>query len=326
MPQQSYPYAIARVRSREGGLLQRGDLMRMLEAKDDAAALDILLSADYGHDAEHEDNLESLILSELRQARDFVLEITPEPEITGLLFINSDVQNMKLLYKARALGKEVDQSLERSGLFPNDVLQQCVETSSYHALPDSLAKSLMELEHQMRHGFDARALSGGVERAFFDYAQSVLKEHRSEEIQAYFAARADFTNSKSAVRAVPLHWSEKELSQMLISGGEIPLDRFPELLDTPMEQWSGLLNRGRFGGDISKVLQRYPSTDAAPFIESAMEKAQMKIVQGGRMQTAGLGPVLGYWMGRVAEAKALRLVFAARTLKQKIDLPPLYTD
>ena len=75
---------------------------------------------------------------------------------------------------------------------------------------------------------------------------------------------------------------------------------------------------------ISRALEEYAQEGNARGVERRMDSALMTLVRESRMETFGLGPVIGYLLGREAEAKALRVLFAAKRVGITPELPELY--
>ena len=55
-----------------------------------------------------------------------------------------------------------------------------------------------------------------------------------------------------------------------------------------------------------------------------METALMNVLRSVKWDMFSLGPIIGYLMGREAEAKALRVIFGAKRGGFDYELPELY--
>lgn len=325
MPQSSYAYAVARTRVLETRMLDSAKIARLSEAESQEA-LRLLMEGGYGQGAQPgaDGDVEPLIKAELSAARKVVWEITPAPEVTGLFLLHTDAHNLKALLKARILGEEAGDLLAEGGLFDVEKLQKCVADKDYRDLPESFKQALNGVEKQIAADPDPRMLSAAVDRVVFEHIESVLKKKKNAFARQYFAVKADFINVRSALRARSLGWGADKLAPMLVPGGEMESKVFLEALEMPADQLSKKLANGKHYRAIAAAVEQYNETGSASAVDSKMDQALMELVRAGKGDTFGLGPVVGYLLGREAEAKAVRLIFAAKRAGRDVDLPQLY--
>ncbi len=323
MPQASCPYAVGRVRELENSMLDTAKLRRIVAADLDES-FKILHDSGYGAGAVATNDVEELIRTELVRTRKLVWEITPDEKITCLFLLQLDAHNLKALLKGRILGVDASDMLEEGGFFPLAVLQKCVSEKNYFALPATIKRGLEELEKSLLRGISPRQLSAAVEVAVFRYIAEVIEQQNNSYAREYFGALADLTNVRSLIRARVLGWDAQMLEPLLIPGGGIGKLHVLAALDVPNEQLPFKLNRGFYGSVIVQALEEYLVKHSAVVLEKRMNSALMRVVRTARNDIFGLGPIVGYLLGREAEAKALRLIFAAKRAGVEPELPDLY--
>ncbi len=325
MPQASYPYAVGRIKVLETRMLDKAKWNRLKEA-DEQEAFKILTESGYGSGAATGGNVALLIKAELEAARQVVLEVTPDEEITGLFLLRTDAHNLKTLLKARLLKTDAQTILAGSGSFSLETLQKCVSDADYSALPDSFASALTQMEQKLQKHTDPLMLSASVDRAVFEHVLAVLKKHRIKNgfIRNYFTAQIDFINVLSVVRARALQWKSEKLVQLLIPGGELLERDLLEAVELPAEQLPRKLGYGANGRAIASALEEYLQTGSTQGLERRMDSALMTLAKENKYDSFGMGPVVGYLLGREAEAKALRVLFAAKRANVPVALPELY--
>lgn len=323
MPQDSYPYAVGRVRVLETRLLDRARWNRLKEA-DLSDALKILIEAGYGAGAADKTDVDSLIEAELENTRALIYEITPEERLTNLFLLRTDAHNLKTLLKARMVGVDADDTLIAGGVLPLEQVKESVRSGDYSALPPAFQSAMEKAEAILEKDGDPRALSAAIDEAVFAHALSVLKKHKNGAIESYFTAQIDFLNVLSAIRARTLGWSEEKLIPLLIPGGNIPEETFTESLRVPTEQLAKVLGVGPYGRLIASAMEEFRETGSAQGVERRMDGALMTAVREGKYDSFSMGPILGYLLGREAEAKALRVLFAAKRAGVSAQLPELY--
>ena len=230
---------------------------------------------------------------------------------------NGTIVTADLTYKADVLIE--------GGSFPLDQLKECVASANYDALPEAYRKTMNKIEAELARGVDSLKLSAEIDGAMFRHIKSVLdKKNDHSFVRDYFSLQADFQNARSVVRARLLNWDVDKLRLMLLEGGEIDFNVFLEGMDTPMEQLGAKFNRGKNGKLISQTVEEYVTTGDASVLKRKMETALMHVLRSVKWDMFSLGPIIGYLMGREAEAKALRVIFGAKRGGFDYELPELY--
>ncbi|MEG1159215.1 MAG: V-type ATPase subunit, partial [Acidaminococcaceae bacterium] len=178
---------------------------------------------------------------------------------------------------------------------------------------------------ELQRNVDPLLFSAQIDGAMFNHIQSVLEQTSDHSfVQEYFSLMADFQNARSVVRSRLMNWDADKLRPLLLNCGEIEHTVLLEAMDTPFEQLGAKLNRGSHGKLISQAIEEYVSTGNTPILKRKMETALMSILRNAKWDMFSLGPVVGYLMGREAEAKALRIIFGAKRAGFEPELPELY--
>lgn len=323
MPQASYPYAIGRVKALEPYMLDQNKMRRIAsaEAGDFFKALQ---ETGYGASASLDEGLEGIIKKELKEARRLVWEITPAPEVTQLFFLHIDAHNLKVLLKARILGAEYAELLEEGGVFPIENLEKCVADKSYSLLPDPLKSNLEWLERELLRNVSPQLISITVDKAVFEYTEKVIGETNNDYAKTYYATLADLTNIRSLVRARILKWDEETFSALIVPCGTISKSDLKSAYGAPMEQLSIYFAKGFYADKLAAAMDECAEKNSAAPIEKRLDAMIMNFARSEKFDTSGIGAVLGYLIGKEAEAKALSDIYAAKKKGVDPEIPELY--
>lgn len=326
MPQESYPYAVGRVRAVEERLLDGSRWARLREL-DEHDAVRYLAEAGYGANAAGSEP-EDLIEAELLRAREFVEEVTPDKRLSDLFLLRVDAHNLKVLLKSRLLGAEGGALLLPGGGFEPAALAQTVESGDFSALPAAMQAPLAQAWElaEAKEGGSAPEISALCDRAVFAHAFSVLKGARGQsgaELRAYFVVQVDFLNVLSVVRARRLGYTEKELAPMLLNGGSHAAQELQAALAAEGRELAGLLAKGPAAEAIAAALEGAGGADATE-VERRMDRELLRLARERKYESFSMGPIVGYLLAREAEAKALRVFFAARRAGVEPAAPDLY--
>ena len=150
MQQPSCAYACARISALENGLLDRRAVKRMADGSLEDA-MRVLLDARYGNlpDATASD-CERMIENVRAEAAREIRAISPNPELTDLFLLETDVHNLKLLIKARLL-EQAEVPLLLGGLYEPEQLKAAVAEQEYGLLPAALADALEAKKGKWEH-------------------------------------------------------------------------------------------------------------------------------------------------------------------------------
>lgn len=318
MPQASYPYAVTRVRSLEARMLDLSKFARLKEAGE-AEALKLLIEWGYAQG----NSVEALITAQMEQTRRVIWEITPNEPVTSLFLLPIDAHNIKALLKARLLGAEASVLLP-GGLFDPAMLAKAVHDKDYKSLPENFRDALSKVERSIAQKIDPRVISALVDKAVFEYVNITLSKSPEKLIKQYFAAQSDFINVRSVMRARAMKWGKDKLEQMLIPGGTLMPSALTESLELPADALSKKLGTGVNGRVISSALDDYSKNGDTVALERWFDSKLLELVKNSKNDAFTLAPIIGYLLGREAEAKALRVLFAAKRAGSEPILPALY--
>lgn len=311
MPSDNYPYAVGRVRLLENALLDRGKLARLRELGYDEALRQL---NDWGYAADYpiKNDPDALIAFRRAEVRAQVAEITPDPALTDLFYLDMDATNLKLLLKSRLLGgkAEADEALS-AGVFPLDTLRQAVENADYSALGEPLCGALGSLEAELKLHVDPRLLSASVDKAIFSHIAAVLKKRRNAFCSNYFTNKIDYTNVLSVLRARALGWDETDLAPMLAPGGRLDEPTLLAALSAAEEQLPALLASGFNAEGLRRALELYRS-GSFEAARDQIDESLLALALEGRYDSFGIGPIAWFILASESECRTLRVLFAKK--------------
>lgn len=329
MPQASFEYAVGRISVLSTKMLDASQLRRISEAADVKEALLLLLETGYGGNLSPEQinnqEIDYVIRAQLQMSRKMVWELTPDPKLTSLFLLEVDGHNIKTLLKSRLLGIEAPDVLIEGGYFPLELLRECIAGKNYDYLPEAYRVTLEKIELELQRTVDPLKFCAEIDGAMFKHIKKVLQESNDHSfVKEYFSLMADFQNARSVVRSRLMNWDVDKLRLLLLDGGEIDHSVFLEAMEMPKEQLGAKMNRGSHGKLISQTVEEYTTTGNTPILKRKMETALMNVLRSAKWDMFTLGPIIGYLMGREAEAKALRVIFGAKRGGFEAELPELY--
>ena len=309
MPQPSYAYACARLSALNKRLLEPQTVQRMAEGSL-ADAMRALSDVRYGNlpDATEAD-AERMIERELTDAMLEVQEISPNAAITDLFLLRADVQNLKVLIKARLLN-QTEPVFTPGGLFDKETLSEMVQTRQYQALPPIFTEALNKLEKQLEMRVEPRNISIALDRAYLAHA---LKETEKQPVfSQYFKAMADFDNVLTFLRLRAMGASIETLDEVILPEGGIGYRDLYGAYELSFDSLNRVLEKSVCREALLKGLNAMQRTGNISEVEKARDNYLVSLLSEHKYETETIYPVVGYYLAKEREGKAVRLIITAK--------------
>ena len=309
MAQKSYAYACARVSALSRRLLDDTALKRMAEGSM-GDALRILIDDRYGSlpDAGEGDG-EKMIERELIAMREEVRSISPEPAITDLFLLQSDVMNLKTLIKARLLDQK-DVAWQSGGLYDREILEKAVSDQDYSFLPADMAEELNALEKRLAVSVEPQFISIALDRAYLRHALQVTAKNKA--FSHYFKAKADFDNVLTFLRVRAMGGGRGMLKDVLLVEGGIPFKAFFEGYDLSVEGFGRMVESSVCRRALANALDKMYGTGNIGEVEKARDNYLMSLIAAHKNDILTLYPVVGYIIAKEREAQNVRLIMTVK--------------
>ncbi len=305
MPQDSIYYAIGRLSVLQKNILDSAKLERLLQAPTAQDARRVLNEIGFGDGGNYEQMAAAHVENACKTAR----QLTTDEKIVDCYLLRYDVNNLKMLLKARCLGIEAE-DLSLCGVYPVDTLRHAVAEHQYASLPETLQKPLDELEKRLALNVDPLDIDVTLDKALYDTVFAAIPKHEHTARQ-FFVARVDMLNLIMALRTLHMGKNEAFLKGLLLSGGTVPAEKWLTTMKTP-EKLPLLLYR--YGGKVYQTaISAQMDHSKIPLLERAMDDHLLAVYTPYRREMDKPQRIIGYLLMREREAAAVRLIMAGKT-------------
>lgn len=311
MQQPSYAYACARVSALENGLFDAKTVKRMADGSLEDA-MRILLDARYGGvpDATAAD-CERLIDNVRAEAARSIREISPEPELTDLFLLETDIHNLKLLVKARLLD-QAETPLLSGGLFDPARLKAAVAEQDYGFLPASIAQAMDALEERLRIEVEPQRVSIALDRAYLSHALATARAGRDAFALAYFTALCDFDNVITLLRLRAMGAGRDDLREALLPEGGLKHDVLLQAYELSDDALVRALSASPARDALAAGIADMQRTGSIGALERARENHLLSLVRPYRHDIDSVRRLVGYLLARDREARAIRMIVTVK--------------
>lgn len=311
MPQPSYAYACARISALEKTLFGRDAVRRMAEGSLDDA-MRVLSDAKYGNlpEAGSED-VESMIDNVRKDTAKIVMELSPEPALTDLFLLQTDAQNLKVLFKSRLLGA-LDALWLEGGLFQREELTRMVSESKYDLLPLRMREAMEHLEAKTRIQVDPQLVSVAIDAGYYAHCLDTAKQIREPLVSRYFNAACDFNNVITFFRMRAMGAQKVDLKEVLLPNAGIRCEALIEAYELSAESLTSALSQSSAKSALLDGLSKMLVSGNISMLEKARDDYLLSLVNSHRHERMSIFPIVGYFLARDREAKAIRLILTVK--------------
>ena len=311
MPQPSYAYAGARISALEKSLFGRDAVRRMAEGSLEDA-LRLLSDAKYGNlpDATGEDT-ERMIESVRMQTAETIRELSPDSALTDLFLLQTDAQNLKVLVKARLLNI-VDIVWLEGGLYSRDQLSAMVAEVKYDLLPEEMQDAMVRLEAKLKISQEPQLVSVYADYGYHAHCLNAAKGMKEPFIRQYFAALCDFNNVITFLRMRAMGAQKEDLKEVLLPNAGVQGEALMAAYELSAETLNKAISGSVAKGALQEGLNRMLATGNIATLEKTRDDYLLSLVNEHRHEKMTIFPVVGYFLARDREAKAVRLILTVK--------------
>ena len=311
MPQPSYAYACARISALEKSLFGKDAIRRMAEGSLEDA-LRQLSDAKYGNlqDALAEDT-ERMIESVRRQTAQTIQELSPDATLTDLFLLQTDAHNLKVLVKARMLGA-ADFAWLEGGLFTREQLVAMVADAKYDELPECMREALIRLEAKLKISQEPQLVSVYIDYGYHAHCLAVSATIKEPFAKQHFAALCDFNDVITFLRMRAMGAHKEDLKEALLPNAGIRREDMIEAYELSAESLTKAISSSVAKSALQDGLSRMLVSGNIAMLEKARDDYLLSLVNAHRHETMTIFPIVGYYLARDREAKAVRLILTVK--------------
>lgn len=305
MPQISVAHAVARVRVLEGRLLKMDQIERLLQAPSLADAQKLMEEYGYAGAADYD----AAIKNAKKEQTDFLKEVTPDQALTDGFLLENDINNLKVLIKAKALSMDGEALCSDTGSIELKTLAKAVDEQEYRNLPEALQRALKEIDAAINIRMDPGLIDSVLDRTWAEMAHALLKKNKT--LKTYITEKIDLTNLRSALRARRAELPVELAKTQLLPGGEIAVDSIVSLMEEP-EKMFRLYEQKPYYKQLLPMAEKAAQDGQFQGLEKLQDDYLLDLFIQKRHETIAIEPLIGFYFGKMREMEMIRLMMAAK--------------
>jgi V/A-type H+-transporting ATPase subunit C len=308
----SWGFITGRLRSLENYFLPYTTLIRWSESPNIETFMKYVKDSVYG-EVFTEGNLykyETVLEDNVQALYDELMKIIPQDSLIRIHRLSSDQNNIKMIYKAKMSGREVNwEILSENGFYSPEDLFPIIEEKLYSKLHPALDKAMRNMDEEFKKTGNIQTAEFILDRAFNDLRLDLLEGPDYKNIADYYRTWIDLENIKNLLRAKRLDIDRAYVPHILLDHGTIDRFFFENLYFSQIGEIAEELIRGRYGEPLADGIR----TVLEKRLYSQLEKSidELLLAKVGTFRYAATGPevVEGFIQRKMMEIKNLKIVF-----------------
>ena len=303
----NYPYANGILNAIDEKILTKVKYAK-LAAVDKADFLHTLITLGYGNGVTF-DSLTEIIDKELLNLKHLLEIISPKRKYTDLFYLTYDAMNLKVLYKEKIFDAPHFENLSMMGAINPYILKAFVNENTENDILPEYRPWLNQIAAKTKEINNPRRLSAIIDNETFAFVFKAIKYSQYAAMQAYYRSFIDFRNVITLIRSRALNWDYSAFAEMVIPGGIIS----DLVFQTAYNLEYGLLAKAfqdYYGEKISINLKKYSIDRNLDRLERNFDGIILDIVKEYRNDAFNIGPIIYYFLKKVAEANNIRAIYS----------------
>lgn len=306
-----YLFLCTRIKSLERSLLNRERMERMLEARSNEDALDVLTECGYTELPEPTaQSIDRVLADQRRKAMADLAVYVPDPEVINAFRVRYDYHNVKVLLKSEAMSADPASLLLDAGRVSARELTDRVRSNNLAGLPSILQTAVIQARDVLNTTADPQQADFVLDRAFYADMDDIARRAGSGFLGGYVRISVDAANLRSVVRTLRMGKDTDFLKGVLFEGGNIDVGRVLASVTSgvSLDELFASSPLREAAEEALQVLSGGPLTR----FEKLCDDAVTEYLSGAKYIAFGEAPIIAYLAAKETEFTAVRIIMAGR--------------
>lgn len=306
----NYLFLSAYIRAREGSLLTRERLERMVEAPDFDEAARVLTECGYPELAGASDRqLEEAFYARRAAFLKEMERFCPEKELVDAFRLKYDYHNAKVLVKAEGAGVDSNTVLSRSGRIAPAVLREAFVEDSWRHVPPPLAAAAREAKTALARTTNPQLADIILDKAYYGELLDLTGKLSDDFYERYVRLSIDVANLRTAVRCVRGRMDEGVLRAAVMEGGSVAVSK---ILRRVYAEGVGAIFTGRELARAAELGQQVLEGAPLADFERECDNVLTRYLKASKLTSFGSDVAVAYLASLEGEMVAVRMVLLGK--------------
>lgn len=304
MADNQYLYAVARIRSKELGLLSKSDIEQLMGCKSEKECVNFLADKGWGR-TEHE-STEQMLAAEREKTWELIGELVEDMSVFNTFLYSNDYHNLKAAIKQVYTDSAQGAIYISHGTIEPAVIVEAIREKEFGSLPDYMRACAQEAYQIMMQTGDSQLCDIIIDRAALDTILQKSRESGNEVLAEYGELKVAAANINIIIRSIK---TGKDKAFMERAIAECTSLNKEELINAALE-------------GIDAVYDYLSSTNYADAVDAIKESPSaferwcdnliIRHISPQKYNPFTLSPLVAYIIARDNEIKTVRIILSGK--------------
>ena len=313
MPTAGYNYASSKIRALEPAILDQIDIERMVDAPDFQTAFKVLNDTDYADNLLEVEPIEyrKALSDDYRQLYELLKDITPDSRLFRLIFLERDLVNIKLLFKAKYFDVPVDEFLQENTIYPTENLKEFILNQKDIGLDQKIKNLITDAKKQIGEKNRPDVIDYILSKEYFALIQKIAKQINSPLINDLVKIQINNANILTWIRSKRLNLDKNKLAEKLMPNGGIYTKKLVELYTDEAKSLRSLISV-HYDKQTTESFDNYCEKDLLFEFEKSLEDFKTRKAQKAQMIAAGPEVIYAYHLAKQNAVANIRIIMTGK--------------
>ncbi len=304
MSDEQYIYAVARIRSKELGLLDKSALEQLMSSKSYEECYRLLMDKGWGRTGD--ETAEQLLVVEREKTWSLISELVEDMSAFNTFLYGNDFHNLKAAIKQVYVNKEVPNTYLNNGTIDPEIILNAVKKHDFSDLPEHMRECAEEAYQVQMHTGDGQLCDIIVDKAALDTIYRKGKESNNELFAEYAELKVAAANINIAVRGCKTKKNKEFYIKSLAECESLDIKKLSEAaLGGEEAIYEYLLNT--VYSDAVSAIKESPSA-----FERWCDNLIMRHIKPQKYNPFSISPLAAYILARENEIKSVRILLSGK--------------
>ena len=278
------------VRSKEVELLNREEILKLLELDSVQDIMNVLAEHGYGDGKELENprEFEGILSKNLEETYETVYSTIPDEKELNFFKYPNDYHNLKVLLKAEFLETDARDLMIDSGTIPADQMEEMLRRRDFTQMTVEMRTAVDEAIELFAKSRDPQEIDIRLDKACYKDMLTDAEESGNQFLKEYVMQRIDLLNIDAFVRLKEVGKPRTFFKRVFLEGGNLD--------ENAIEQRAALI--------VNEV--------GVSGVEKYLDNQKMEYVKDALYVPFGIEPIVGYLQAKESEVMNLRMILTGK--------------
>lgn len=304
MTDKQYIYAVARIRTKELGLLNKQLMEQLLACKTYEDCLTALAEKNFG--SSESPTLEDIIKSERKKTWDLMRELVKDISVFNTFLYENDFHNLKAAIKQLYTDKEFNNIYIENCTVKPEIMLQALKEQDFKLLPDYMQECAQEAYEMQVHTGDSQLTDIIIDKKALEKIYESGTSSNNELFSKYAELRVAFANINIALRCNKI---AKTRDYMTRAMAECKSLNISSLIDAASESEDAICDYLRTTSYEGIVPSIRKSSSA---LEKYCDDQIIELIKPQKYNSFTVSPLAAYILARENEIKNVRILISGK--------------